>query len=134
MAYYNPYNPYNTAGFAPQNPPMGGYVPQTPAPTQPYQIDPMTQVQGIGAAKAYNVPPNGRAVLWDSEAQTIYVKQVDAVGHPTLTILDYTIREAENAAPDVLKALSDRISVLEKKLGGMMNEQVVSNDAAVPNA
>ena len=131
MAYYNPYNPYNTAGFAPQNPPMAGYVPQTP---QPFQGDPMTQVQGIGAAKAYNVPPNGRAVLWDSEAQTIYVKQVDAVGHPTLTILDYTIREAENAAPDVLKALSDRISVLEKKLGGMMNEQVVSNDAAVPNA
>lgn len=128
MAYYG--YPYNGM-IAPQNPPMAGYVPQTP---QPFQPDPMTQVQGIGAAKAYNVPPNGRAVLWDSEAQTIYVKQVDAVGHPTLTILDYTIREAENAAPDVLKALSDRISVLEKKLGGMMNEQVVSNDAAVPNA
>lgn len=128
MAYYG--YPYNGM-IAPQNPPMSGYVPQTP---QPFQSDSMTQVQGIGAAKAYNVPPNGRAVLWDSEAQTIYVKQVDAVGHPTLTILDYTIREAENAAPDVLKALSDRISVLEKKLGGMMNEQVVSNDAAIPNA
>lgn len=131
MAYYG--YPYNGM-VAPQNPPLSGYVPQTPVSAQSYQIDPMIQVQGIGAAKAYNVPPNGRAVLWDSEAQTIYVKQVDAVGHPTLTILDYTIREAEKAAPDVLKALSDRISVLEKKLGGMMNEQVVSNDAAVPNA
>lgn len=122
--YYN-YDPYN--------PNMSGYVPQAPTMTQRYQPDPMTQVQGIGAAKAYNVPPNGRAVLWDSEAQTIYVKQVDAVGHPTLTILDYTIREAENTSPDALKALSDRIAVLEKKLGGMMNESAVSNDAK-PNA
>lgn len=125
MAYYG--YPYNGM-IAPQNPPMSGYVPQTPTPP-----DPMTQVQGIGAAKAYNVPPNGRAVLWDSEDQTIYVKQVDAVGHPTLTILDYTIREEENASPDVLKALSDRIAALEKKIGGMTNESVVSNDAK-PNA
>ena len=58
MALYNPYTPYNTAGFIPQNPPpMAGYV-QTPAPTQPFQSDPMIQVQGIGAAKAYSVPPN----------------------------------------------------------------------------
>lgn len=121
---YNPYYPYNGSGYVP----MAQPVSQTPA--QQFLYDPMIQVQGIGAAKAFNVPPNGRAVLWDSEAQTIYVKQVDAVGHPTLTILDFTIRQGENATPDALKSLSDRIAVLEKKLGGMTNESVVSNDAA----
>lgn len=125
MSYYG--YPYNGM-VAPQNP--------TPSyqPMQPYQPDPMTQVQGIGAAKAFNVPPNGRAVLWDSEAQTIYIKQVDAIGHPTLTILDYTIRKEEAAAPDAMKALSDRITALEKKIGGMMNESAVSNTSATPAA
>ena len=58
------------------------------------------------------------------------MKQVDAVGHPTLTILDYTIRQEENASPDVLKAFGERITALEKQLGVLMNESAVSNPAA----
>lgn len=128
MAYYG--YPYTNL-VPPQNPPLSaGYVQPAQPQVRPFQSDPMTQVQGLGAAKAFNVPPNGRAVLWDSEAQTIYVKQVDAVGHPMLTILDYTIRQEENTSPDVLKTFSERIAALEKQMGVLMNESAVSNPAA----
>ena len=62
------------------------------------QIDnSMRWVQGEAAAKAYNVAPNTTLPLWDSERDTIYLKSVDAVGRPSMTILDYKVRETDNA-------------------------------------
>ena len=55
----------------------------------------LTWVQGIGGAKSYLVAPNSTATLWDSEAQTIYLKSADASGMPSMKIIDYTIRDAE---------------------------------------
>lgn len=49
-------------------------------------------VQGETGAKSYLVAPNASVDMWDSEAQTIYVKTTDAAGMPTMQILDYTIR------------------------------------------
>lgn len=51
-------------------------------------------VQGEAGAKSYLVAPNQTVQLWDSEAQTIYLKSADASGMPSMKILDYTIREA----------------------------------------
>ena len=46
------------------------------------------------------VAPNQTVTLWDSEAQTIYLKSADASGMPSMKVLDYTIREMPaNAAP-----------------------------------
>lgn len=53
-----------------------------------------TWVQGEAGAKSYLVAPNSAVDLWDSEAQTIYVKQADATGMPTMQIIDYTVRGA----------------------------------------
>lgn len=92
-------------------------------PYQSYPPQTMIQVLGEGAAKAYPVPPGTVLPLWDTETQTIYVKSVDANGFPTITTLDYTIREEK--ATDDLKALSERIRVLEEKIGGMTSEPVV---------
>lgn len=53
----------------------------------------LTWVQGEAGAKSYLVAPNSTATLWDSEAQTIYLKSADASGMPSMKILDYTIRD-----------------------------------------
>jgi len=50
-------------------------------------------VQGEAGAKSFLVGPNQTVQLWDSEAQTIYLKSADASGMPSLKILDYTIRD-----------------------------------------
>lgn len=55
-------------------------------------------VQGEAGAKSYLVAPNTTVDLWDSEAQTIYLKSADASGMPSMKVLDYTIRE-QNTPP-----------------------------------
>lgn len=87
-----------------------------PATYQPmYQAQPNTAqgqqngiiwVQGEAGAKSYLVAPNNTVQLWDSEAQTIYLKSADASGMPTLKILDYTVRETNRTAPNPAVAVS----------------------------
>lgn len=93
-------------------------------------------VQGEAGAKSYLVAPNNTVQLWDSESQTIYLKSADASGMPSMKVLDYTIREmAQNVAnkpvqktdgeiltyatKDELKAVSDEIKAIRKKLSEM---------------
>ena len=83
--------------------PQGAYSPpSTPvaAPQQPQGN--MIWVSGEAGAKAYLVAPNTTVQLWDSEAQTIYLKSADSSGMPTMKILDYQIRDnAPAQAPAV---------------------------------
>lgn len=58
-------------------------------------------VQGESGAKSYLVAPNNTVQLWDSEAQTVYIKSADASGMPSMKILDYTIRESAQSVPAV---------------------------------
>lgn len=54
-------------------------------------------VQGEAGAKSYLVAPNNTVQLWDSENQVIYLKSADASGMPSMKVLDYKIRETEQA-------------------------------------
>lgn len=72
-----------------------GYQPQQPAQSNSR----MTWVQGEAGAKSYLVGPNETVPLWDSEAQTIYIKSADTSGMPSMKILDYTIRDNSNIPP-----------------------------------
>ena len=67
------------------------YVQQTQQPAQ--QNNSIIWVQGEAGAKSYLVAPNTTVQLWDSEAQVIYLKSADAIGMPSMKILDYTIRD-----------------------------------------
>lgn len=117
----------------------GGYQPYQPM-YQPYtqqgQQNGIIWVSGEAGAKAYLVAPNNTVQLWDSEAQVIYLKSADASGMPSIKVLDYTIREtAQNGAnkppvvsdkemlnfatKDEIKAISDEITVIRKKLKEM---------------
>ena len=61
-------------------------------------------VQGIEGARAYQMPYGvNAAILWDSEQDLFYVKQIDAMGRPfiakTCSYADYTPPEPVHADP-----------------------------------
>ena len=101
MAYnpylYNPYlyQPFPQPTEGVQQLPQGNPQPRANAPQTGFNW-----VQGEAGAKAYLVAPNQTVQLWDSEAQTIYLKSADGSGMPSLKILDYTIR-GEEKKPDM---------------------------------
>jgi len=112
---------------------------------QPYQYQsqqvPVQQggliwVSGEAGAKAYLVAPNTTVQLWDSEAQTIYLKSADASGMPSMKILDYTIRESAKNGPispsmplgenlssyatkDEIRAVSEQITALRDRVDNL---------------
>lgn len=78
---------------------------------QPPQMQPLSQppqnpiaqggvqwVSGEQEARSWMIAPNAAVALWDSTAPTVYLKQADASGKPTLKIYDL-VERAENA-PD----------------------------------
>lgn len=110
----NPYVPmyYPTAPMQPQAVPAAPATPvQQTAPTAPTTQANQTPnnimssptpapVPATGIiwvkkeeVEQYYVAPNNAVVLWDSENPVIYIKSADAVGLPSLKIIDYTIRQ-----------------------------------------
>lgn len=90
-------------------------------------------VQGEEAAKAYMVAPNSTMVLWDTDLPVIYLKQCDSMGRPSMTILDFTVRETPKPADeiaDLKKQLATLTELVEKsmKKGKVKNEPVVSDN------
>ena len=103
------------------------YYPQQAQPQPPQQTtqQSLIWVQGEAGAKSYLVAPNSTVTLWDSEAQTIYIKSADATGMPSIRTLDYTIRSGaveakgtiDYATKDDLSALREEIDTLKASLG-----------------
>jgi hypothetical protein len=53
---------------------------------------PMIWVQGEAGAKAYLVAPGCSVVLWDSEADVVYIKSANQNGMPVTRVFDYKER------------------------------------------
>lgn len=91
-------------------------------------------VQGEAGAKSYLVAPNTTVQLWDSEAQTIYLKSADASGMPSMKVIDYTIRDtmpAKQPVTNVAYVTKDEFEKLRAEVQKMMevrHEPVVSTD------
>lgn len=86
-------------------------------------------VQGEAGAKSYLVAPNNTVQLWDSESQTIYLKSADASGMPSMKVLDYKIRNQEQAVtPATLTevnsnyATKDEVNSLKSELTKLKDE------------
>ena len=99
--YFTPYYPQ----------PMPDNLMQRRQQYQPPQMQPLSQppqnpiaqggvqwVSGEQEARSWMIAPNAAVALWDSTAPTVYLKQADASGKPTLKIYDL-VERAENA-PD----------------------------------
>lgn len=137
--YYPQYgNGYNGALNA-----QNGNIQNNP---QPNPSNSIIWVQGEAGAKSYLVAPNTTVQLWDSESQVIYLKSADASGMPSMKVLDYTIRDAQNAPNSPLKpstgentsyalksdlgAIWSEIEAIQKKLErrGKKDESIVRTD------
>jgi hypothetical protein len=126
--------------YFPQNYQMPAYYPQVQQPQMPgtqmsLANQPQQQtstdikwVQGEAGAKSYMVAPNTSVTLWDSEAHTIYIKSANASGLPSMTIIDYTIRndsaqdravlaESDFAKQSDVDYLKSEIEALRAKFG-----------------
>ena len=139
---YNSFFPYGYQPYAyPQNsqytPGNGPFQPEygqpgvNPQRAQNNGGTGLRWVQGDAGARAYPVGPGNTVDLWDSEAQVIYLKTVDASGMPSMQVLDYTIREGEKQAGPLTRKIDTSKFVtkdeLEKRLaeitGGNGHEQ-----------
>ena len=80
-------------------------------------------VQGEAGAKSYMVAPNQTVVLWDSEAQVVYLKSADATGMPSIKTLDYTIRDGSPQKPEIADlsgfATKDEVTLLQKEINAL---------------
>lgn len=98
--YGNPYMPPmqdNLAQLRQQQMQAIPSMPQNPLPQSGVQW-----VSGEQEARSWMVAPNAAVALWDSTAPTVYLKQADASGKPTLKVYDLVERLA--SAPDTQKA------------------------------
>ncbi len=124
MAWFNGYQNYQPNYQ--QIPYMGAQNPQNNV-----QQNGIIWVQGEAAAKSYLVAPGQTVQLWDSEEKVIYLKSADASGMPSMKILDYTIRGAEEMKPaeyatkEDLNELSDRITALKAEIAAKKKPKVV---------
>ena len=106
---------------------------------QPYglyqQQSGMLWVSNEQEAYSYPVAPNAAVALWDSSRPSVYVKQADASGRPTIKILDYSERTAATgvrtgegsnntayATKDDIAKISQEIEAIKGKLKGAKDD------------
>lgn len=96
--YQNPYYPPpmqdNLAQLRQNMMPPQMMPPQMPQ--NPVAQNGVQWVTGEQEARNYLIAPNSAVALWDSSAPTVYLKQADASGKPTLKVYDL-VERAETA-------------------------------------
>lgn len=98
--YGNPYMPLMQDNLAQLRQQQMQAIP--PMPQNPLPQSGVQWVSGEQEARSWMVAPNAAVALWDSTAPTVYLKQADASGKPTLKVYDLVERLA--SAPDTQKA------------------------------
>lgn len=84
-------------------------------------------VQGEAAAKAYLVAAGNTVPLWDSEAQTIYIKSVDQSGMPAMRIIDYTERVTAPTPQGAEYVTRSEYDAFTAKIMAMVTEEEKAN-------
>ena len=80
----------------PMQQPMVQQMPMQPM-AQPTQTNDLIFVLNETEATAYPVAPNNSVTLWDKNNDVVYIKSVNMQGVPSMRILDYKERTADNA-------------------------------------
>ena len=102
-----------------------------PVPQNPVATGGVQWVSSEQEARGYLIAPNSAVALWDSTAPTVYLKQADASGKPTLKIYDLVERaETASNAPQkqgvefVTREEFDRLAALVGELKGKKKRKV----------
>lgn len=106
-----------------------------PVPQNPVATGGVQWVSSEQEARGYLIAPNSAVALWDSSAPTVYLKQSDASGKPTLKIYDLVERAetAPNAPPKpgvefVTREEFDRLAALVGELKGKKKRKVEEDE------
>lgn len=101
--YANPYmNPMLSNPYGMQNGFQSSMVPAMTGSQQMQQSiqqpsNGLIRVTGIDGAKAYQMPPNSVAALFDDSYDIMYVKSTDGAGFPTIRVFDFYEHKTEPA-------------------------------------
>lgn len=131
MNNYIPQNNY--AQLMPPNPYQYMYQPQampTPGTTVSKASGNIVWVQGIEAAKAYEVPAGSSVILMDSEEETFYIKSCDETRKPTLRV--YSYKEVTPPGKTVM-AISNPDYVSRQEFEKLREELKTSIDSFIKN-
>lgn len=116
-----------------QQPQMQPQMPQ--ALQNPVAQSGVQWVSSEQEARGYLIAPNSAVALWDSTAPTVYLKQSDASGKPTLKIYDLVERaETPRTAPQgkgvefVTREEFDRLAALVGELKGKKKRKVEEDE------
>lgn len=106
-----------------------------PVPQNPVATGGVQWVSSEQEARGYLIAPNSAVALWDSSAPTVYLKQSDASGKPTLKIYDLVERaETPRTAPQekgvefVTREEFDRLAALVGELKGKKKRKVEEDE------
>ena len=106
-----------------------------PVPQNPVATGGVQWVSGEQEARGYLIAPNSAVALWDSTAPTVYLKQADASGKPTLKIYDLVERaETPRTAPQekdvefVTRKEFDALAALVGELKGKKKRKVEEDE------
>lgn len=128
--YFNPYYPQPMPDNLMQMRQQQMMQPMQQPMSQPVQQNPIAQggvqwVSGEQEARGYLIAPNSAVALWDSTAPTVYLKQADASGKPTLKIYDLVERAEtprttpqENGVEFVTRKEFDALAALVGEIKG----------------
>lgn len=106
-----------------------------PVPQNPVAAGGVQWVSSEQEARGYLIAPNSAVALWDSTAPTVYLKQADASGKPTLKIYDLVERAetASNASQKpgvefVTREEFDRLAALVGEIKGKKKRKVEEDE------
>lgn len=106
-----------------------------PVPQNPIATGGVQWVSSEQEARGYLIAPNSAVALWDSTAPTVYLKQADASGKPTLKIYDLVERaETPRTAPQekgvefVTREEFDRLAALVGEIKGKKKRKVEEDE------
>ena len=106
-----------------------------PVPQNPVATGGVQWVSSEQEARGYLIAPNSAVALWDSTAPTVYLKQADASGKPTLKIYDLVERAEtprtatqEKGVEFVTRKEFDRLAALVGELKGKKKRKVEEDE------
>ena len=138
--YFNPYYPQPIPDNLMQMRQQQMMQPMQHPMSQPVQQNPIAQggvqwVSGEQEARGYLIAPNSAVALWDSTAPTVYLKQADASGKPTLKIYDLVERSEtprtasqENGVEFVTRKEFDALAALVSELKDKKKRKVEEDE------
>lgn len=109
------------------------FQPPAPTPQNPVAQGGVQWVNGEQEARNWMIAPNAAVALWDSTAPTVYLKQADASGKPSLKIYDLVERTSNSATQTAasesnsMAALKSEVEQLKSELGELKEKMLSFN-------